>query len=96
MANSQAKVCADAIIRKIAGLSIDSPDRLNKITTNSACYSPITYNTATWLTAAYAYNLEEERMIAVQESLGQAEQHSKDHFEDMYKWAENLFADTFR
>lgn len=44
MAISQAKVCADAIVRTIAGSMIDSAQRLDHLRTNSACYSPITYD----------------------------------------------------
>jgi sulfide dehydrogenase [flavocytochrome c] flavoprotein subunit len=41
MANAEAKVCADAILRSLNG---ESPDK--NITTNSACFSPITATTA--------------------------------------------------
>ena len=44
MANSQAKTCADAIVRELLGE--DDTNRLNNITANSACYSPITYDQA--------------------------------------------------
>ncbi|MEJ2530130.1 MAG: FAD/NAD(P)-binding oxidoreductase [Gammaproteobacteria bacterium] len=50
MANAEAKVCADAIIRILSGLPTDSDERLANITTNSACYSPITRDQASWLT----------------------------------------------
>ena len=40
MANAQAKVCADAIIRSLAGYSNNTQERVANITTNSACYSP--------------------------------------------------------
>lgn len=95
MANSQAKVCADAIIRKIANTPLDSEERLSNLTTNSACYSPITLTTATWLTAGFFYDLTEQKMKAVPASLGQAEQHNKDHYKDMFSWSQNLFENTF-
>ena len=95
MANSQAKVCADAIIRMIASQPIDTGERLSNLTTNSACYSPITYSTATWLTAGFAYDQDSKMMKAIPASLGEAELHNKDHFKDMFSWAENLFENTF-
>ncbi len=95
MANSQAKVCADAILRVVAGLPVDSLERLANITTNSACYSPITSTTATWLTAGFAYDQNDQKMKVIPASLGQAELHSVDHYKDMFSWAENLFENTF-
>jgi len=94
MANSQAKVCADAIIRMIAGQDVNDTQRLANLTTNSACYSPITYNTATWLTAGFAYQ-QGKGMVAIKKSLGEAEMHSIDHYEDMFSWSKNLFENTF-
>jgi sulfide dehydrogenase [flavocytochrome c] flavoprotein chain len=95
MANSQAKVCADAIIRKIAGQDLYATERISNITTNSACYSPITLNTATWLTAGFYYDIGLGKMLPVQASLGQAELHSNDHYEDMFEWSGALLSDTF-
>lgn len=95
MANSQAKVCADGIIRMIANQPIDTSERLDNLTTNSACYSPITYSTATFLTAGFAYDQNSKMMKAVPASLGEAEMHTKDHYKDMFSWAENLFENTF-
>ncbi len=43
--------CIDTILRTFAG---EAPDPAP--TTNSACHSPITANTASWLTAVFAYN----------------------------------------
>jgi sulfide dehydrogenase [flavocytochrome c] flavoprotein subunit len=51
IANQEAKVCADAICRLLAG---GQPDPAP--VTNSACYSPITVDTASWLTAVFAYD----------------------------------------
>lgn len=99
MANSQAKVCADGLIRKFAKQSLNEPERLANITTNSACYSPITDKTATWLTAGFVLDPNEtdntRKMKAVAASLGEAELHHVDHYKDMFSWAENLFENTF-
>ncbi len=103
MANSQAKTCADAIVRELLGE--DDTNRLDNITANSACYSPITYDQASWLTAGYRYNKDygvmeladyssSERAAGV--AFGEAGMWSKDNFEEMFKWSSNLFADSFR
>lgn len=95
MANSQAKVCADAIIRRVLGdaSTIMSEERLNNITTNSACFSPITLNQASWLTAVFAY--KDGAMQLVPGSLGEAHEWSSENYQDMFSWSKNLFADTF-
>lgn len=56
MANSQAKICADAIVRAAYGLSTNAAEQVANIVTNSACYSPINRDEASWLSAAFAYN----------------------------------------
>ncbi|MGB5614496.1 MAG: FAD/NAD(P)-binding oxidoreductase [Sedimenticolaceae bacterium] len=94
MANSQAKVCADAIIRLIAGLPIDEEERVANITTNSACYSPITYDEASWLTANFAYNPATGQMGLVG-NLGEAERWNRENYQEMFAWASNLFTDTW-
>jgi sulfide dehydrogenase [flavocytochrome c] flavoprotein subunit len=48
--NQQAKVCADAILRELTANDV-YPTPI----TNSACYTPITPTTATWLTAVFQY-----------------------------------------
>ena len=94
IANSEAKVCADAILRALTpphpGLDPDPAP-----TTNSACYSPITANTASWLTAVFAYNPSTGAMEVVPESFGEAPAATQDNYEKMFDWAGNLFADTF-
>ncbi|NNJ80437.1 MAG: NAD(P)/FAD-dependent oxidoreductase, partial [Xanthomonadales bacterium] len=93
MANSQAKVCADAILRSLAGLPSNSDERVKNITTNSACYSPITYDEASWLTANYAFNVETGMME--KKHGGEADHWNKDNYEEMFAWASNLFTDSF-
>ena len=90
IANQEAKVCADAIVRLLAGLAPDpSP------VTNSACYSPITRDTASWLTAVFAYDPVAKAMTAVPASSGEATGPSKDHYEDMFVWFNTLMKDSF-
>ena len=95
MANAQAKVCADAIVRTAAGLSAETDERLNNITTNSACFSPITSDEASWLTAVFKYNRSTGKMGLVPGSLGESHKWNSENYQDMFAWSENLFADTF-
>jgi sulfide dehydrogenase [flavocytochrome c] flavoprotein subunit len=99
MANSQAKVCADAIVRMSQGFNpLTDTDRTANVTTNSACYSPITYSEASWLTANFRYDTDPKsttyrNMKLVQ--LGEAAQWNSGNYEDMFQWASNLFTDSF-
>lgn len=93
MANAQAKVCADAIIRKLASQPTDHTERLENLTTNSACYSPITYDTASWLTAVFQYDAGSKQMKLSQ--IGEAGEWTQESYQDMFDWSANLFTDTF-
>lgn len=88
MANSQAKVCADAIIRAFNG---EEPDPAP--TTSSACFSPITSTKASWLSASFRYNPTDGTMTRY--DLGEAHEPTSDGFQQMYQWADNIFADSF-
>ena len=96
MANAQAKICADAILRRAAGDSLDSDERLDNLTTNSACFSPINASEASWLTAVFRYNRDTGNMGLVPGSLGEAHNWNSENYRDMFSWSENLFADTFK
>ena len=90
IANQEAKVCADAILRAVAGKSPDpSP------VTNSACYSPISATSASWLTAVFAYDPASRTMVPVPASSGEANGPSGDHYEDMFVWFDTLMKDSF-
>lgn len=95
IANSEAKICADAIVRLINGWPVDEPVRMQSVVANSACFSPITYDTASWLNAVFAYDAASGSMKRVDASFGEAPTRSKDNFEQMLKWAARLFDDTF-
>jgi NADPH-dependent 2,4-dienoyl-CoA reductase/sulfur reductase-like enzyme len=95
MANSQAKICADAILRSAAGLSPYTEERLNNLTTNSACFSPITRSEASWLTAVFRYDRAAGAMTRAPGSLGEAHRWNSENYRDMFDWSSNLFADTF-
>ncbi len=90
MANAQAKVCADALVRYFAG---EAPDPAP--VTASACYSPITARTASWLTVVFAYDPVSGTMKPVPNTLAEAPAPSSEHYEGMFGWAKNLFADSF-
>ncbi len=90
MANAQAKVCADAILRAIDGQSPDPAP-----VTMSACYSPITSKTASWLTASYQYDAATKAMKRVEASFGEASAPSAENYIDMFDWSNSLFEDTF-
>ena len=90
IANAEAKVCADAILRIFAGGSPDpSP------VTNSACYSPITANTASWLTVVFAYDTVTGTMKAVPGASGEASSINRENYDDMFVWFNNLMGDSF-
>ncbi len=90
MANSQAKVCADAIIRSFSG---EAPDP--SPVTSSACFSPITSKTAAWLTASFQYDPVTKAMKRVEPSFAEAPRPTSDGMEQMFHWADNIFADSF-
>lgn len=90
IANAEAKVCADAIIHLLKGESVN-PSPI----TNSACFTPITKSTASWLSVVFRYDPITKTMVptgsGVTESLGA----TKDNYDDMLKWFSNLMSDTF-
>lgn len=90
MANQEAKVCADAIVRLLAG---GSPDPAP--VTNSACYSTITQTQASWLTAVFQYHAATASMQAVGASSAASVGWNSGQFRDMGTWFNALMADTF-
>jgi len=90
IANQEAKICADAILRLLSGRAPDPSPH-----TNSACYSPITATTASWLTANFAYDPVSRSMVPVPASSGEATARSTGNFSEMNKWFTALMGDTF-
>ena len=98
MANAEAKVCADAIVRALNG---EAPD--TDIATSSACYSPITSKSASWLSANFLYGdivdangvVKGKGMHRVDLGEAPASQVGGDSLEDMYTWADSLFSDCY-
>ena len=98
VANQEAKTCADAILRLLQGKDLDT-----NIVTNSACYTPITATTATWLSAVYQYKQDPTtgawKMAASTEN-GVTQPRSAlaattENYSDMIKWFNTLMRDTF-
>ena len=90
IANQEAKVCADAIVRSFADLAPDAAP-----VTNSACYSTITMSQASWLTAVFQYDGGSSTMKPVVASSAASVGWSKDNFDEMNTWFKALMADTF-
>ena len=90
IANQEAKVCADAIIRALRGAPPDAGPM-----TSSACFSTITMSTASWLHASFAYDPTTRTMKGVPDSLAEAASDNGDNFQDMYKWFGTIMKDSF-
>jgi sulfide dehydrogenase [flavocytochrome c] flavoprotein chain len=89
IANQEAKVCADAIVRMQGG---GAPDPAP--VTNSACYSTITMSQATWLHGVFQYDAATRAMAIVPASNGASATWNSEHFKDMGTWFNALMADT--
>ena len=99
IANQEAKVCADAIVRLLSGRQPDPAP-----VTNSACYSPITgsvagsvssVGTASWLTAVFQYDTTSQTMKPAGAGVVEAASTSSGNFEKMNVWFNTLMGDTF-
>jgi NADPH-dependent 2,4-dienoyl-CoA reductase/sulfur reductase-like enzyme len=97
VANQEAKICADAIVRLLGGQQPDpSP------VANSACYSPITANTASWLTAVYQYDNTSQKMLVAANGgvttnarATEASSITSSNFVQMNTWFNTLMGDSF-
>ncbi len=91
IANAEAKVCADAIIQLLSGGTVNQAPM-----TNSSCFTPITRETASWLSVVYRYDPGTRTMVptgnGVTESLGA----DSENYSDMLTWFTNLMSDTFK
>ena len=85
--NSEAKVCADAILRTLNNVALYTSPK-----TNSACYSPVSKTEASWLSAVFKYDTSSQSMVAENVVAGEP---TTSHYTDMFLWSENLFSDTF-
>jgi NADH dehydrogenase FAD-containing subunit len=85
--NSEAKICADAILRTLNSIALNSSPK-----TNSACYSPTSSNSASWLTAVFKYDTTSQSMVVAHSDAGAS---STANYSKMFLWSGNLFSDTF-
>ena len=90
IANQEAKVCADAIVRAFAGLEPDPAP-----VTSSACYSTITMREASWLEAVFQYDPATKAMASVVNGSGASVGWKRDNFDEMEEWFGYLMTDTF-
>ena len=101
IANQEAKVCADAIVRAFMNLAPDPAP-----VTNSACFTPITATTATWLSAVYQYDSLSGKMVIppfhnpdpsslLGRPIASSPVPTTSNYDDMLKWFDALMADTF-
>jgi hypothetical protein len=88
--NQQGKTAADAIIRAFRGLAPDTD-----VVINSACYSPITASTASWLTAVYQYDASGNGYRMVNAPASEATNPTADGYQDMNTWFNTLMGETF-
>ena len=85
--NAEAKVCAQAVLD-----ALHNKTSYSAVKINSACYSPVSSNEATWLTVGY--QLTNGQWTKIEASAGAGAPTQK-HYYEMFGWAKNLFSDTF-
>ena len=90
VANAEAKVCADAIIHLLRGEAVNPAP-----ITNSACFTPITKGTASWLSVVYRYDPASGGMLPTGNGVTESSSINSENYEQMLKWFSNLMADTF-
>ncbi|MDD5393955.1 MAG: FAD/NAD(P)-binding oxidoreductase [Thiothrix sp.] len=90
VANAEAKVCADAIVHLLRGEAVN-PSPM----TNSACYTPITNKTASWLSVVYRYDPVTGTMLPTGNGVTESSGINAKNHEEMLKWFSNLMSDTF-
>lgn len=91
IANAEAKVCADAIIQLLKGGTVNAAP-----VTNSSCFTPITKETASWLSVVFRYDPVTKKMVPTGNGVTESSGATSGNYEDMLKWFTNLMADTFK
>lgn len=93
VANQEARVCADAIVRLMASpaLPVDQAP-----ITNSACYSPITATTASWLSVVFQYDPATKAMVPAAGQPQEASAITTGNYSQMKTWFATLMQDTFK
>ncbi len=92
VANAEAKVCADALVRLLSSPAL--PVHPAPVT-NSACYSPITATTASWLSVVYHYDPVSQTMKAAPGQPVEAPSITTGNYKQMNTWFKVLMSDTF-
>ncbi len=91
MANSQAKVCADAMLRTLAGEPI-----YQKPIFTAGGFAMLSRDKVNWISNSYRYDAEANPEEPLQRTAFKvAPEPSMDYFEPMLQWGNNLFADTW-
>ena len=97
VANQEAKICADAIVRLLGGQQVDSSP-----VANSACFSPITASTASWLTAVYQYDPSLRKMlpatnggVTAGSTATEASAITNSNYRQMNTWFNTLMSDSY-
>lgn len=96
--NQEAKICASAIVTAFANKTVEAG---KYITANSACFSPVTSTTASWLTAVYHYDSAAGKFVIhdyVGNTMGvatEASAPSVENFSKMNSWFKSLMKETF-
>ncbi len=88
--NQEGKTAADAILRAFRGLGPD-----NDVVINSACFSPITASTASWLTALYQYDASTRSYRIVGTAPSEASSPNTENYGQMNEWFSTLMRETF-
>jgi len=91
MANSQAKVCADAILRTLAEQEVYQTPVYT-----AGGYANVTLTKVNWIGVSYRYDAVANPEEPLQRTAFKvAPEPSSENFEPMLQWANNLFADTW-
>jgi len=87
-ANGQAKICADAILQQLAGKAV-----YGQPIVTVGCSALVTQTRANWAGNTWHYDPETKSMFKFTGNA--AADPSPENQDTMFKWANNLFADTF-
>jgi sulfide dehydrogenase [flavocytochrome c] flavoprotein chain len=88
--NAEAKVCADAVTRILRG-DLPDPDPV----TSSTVFSPVSADSASWLSVVFKYDPVTRAMTAVGGAATESTDATRNNFSVMGGWFRNLMADTF-
>jgi sulfite dehydrogenase len=90
MANSQAKVCAAAVIARING---DAPNPSPVV--NNTCYSFVSPNEVVHVASVHQWNAEKKTILPVKGAGGVSPARNRLEADFAWSWAQNIWADMF-